>query len=327
VGVGLAGDSSSRHIAVPTLVGISRGVTIMETGKLGLVAAGRGGGALGRGGGAQRRLLAVHAPNTPDLPDNPRMARRLARLGACQYATTKRISLLCRRRTRGKWVGTVAASPSANCASCFANASPGPVPRCGDIAPAMADLDFTSRYPACHSRSVPWLREQLPQATMLVASQGRWLIDLDGTAGLGPHRLVRGVNLLGNEFYKGCNRARCAAGCPASDRVLGVACTRWCSTTCGGCAGFRATMRVSLSTMSGHRGWSWHGGCLGWALLYLTRGRAQAGGAFLRAPIIGPGGAAAVRVAMPAADSPARGNIRARLQHHAATAGFMFRQT
>jgi glutamate-1-semialdehyde 2,1-aminomutase len=70
------------------------------------------------------------------------------------------------------------------------------------IADAVSDIEFTSRYrvPFPFSEVV---RGQLSQGSMLAASSGRWLTDLDGNRSLDLTGSY-GVNLFGNEFYKQC---------------------------------------------------------------------------------------------------------------------------
>jgi glutamate-1-semialdehyde 2,1-aminomutase len=66
----------------------------------------------------------------------------------------------------------------------------------------VADLDFTSRYRVPFQFS-PYLRQRLSSGSVLAASEGRWLIDLDGNRSLDLTGSY-GVNLFGNDFYKGC---------------------------------------------------------------------------------------------------------------------------
>jgi glutamate-1-semialdehyde 2,1-aminomutase len=66
----------------------------------------------------------------------------------------------------------------------------------------LADIDFTSRYRVPFQFS-PMVRRQLAHGAVLAASEGRWLVDLDGNRSLDLTGSY-GVNLFGNDFYKGC---------------------------------------------------------------------------------------------------------------------------
>jgi len=167
-----------------------------ETGKYGLIAVAVV-AALWAGRRAQGRLLLSRAKH-PGLAGHPRMARRLARLvpplrydearffgvdGAPQDIVARRRAAFdeLRELFRVRYPKTSAALR--------------------ELSPAVADVDFTSRYRVPFPFS-GWLREQLPQGTMLAASAGPWLTDLDGNRSLDLTGSY-GVNLLGNEFYKG----------------------------------------------------------------------------------------------------------------------------
>jgi glutamate-1-semialdehyde 2,1-aminomutase len=71
-----------------------------------------------------------------------------------------------------------------------------------ELATAVSDVDFTSRY------RVPFhfsdlVRRNLAQGSVVTASEGRWLVDLDGNRSLDLTGSY-GVNLFGNDFYKQC---------------------------------------------------------------------------------------------------------------------------
>jgi glutamate-1-semialdehyde 2,1-aminomutase len=70
------------------------------------------------------------------------------------------------------------------------------------LAGAVADMEFTSRYrvPFQFSRHV---REHLSGGSMLASSSGRTVTDLDGNVFFDLTGSY-GVNLFGNDFYKGC---------------------------------------------------------------------------------------------------------------------------
>jgi glutamate-1-semialdehyde 2,1-aminomutase len=168
----------------------------MESGKWGLVAAGVA-AALWMGQRARRRLLLSRAKH-PGLAGHPRMARRLARLvpplvyDEQQFfnADGAPADVVERRRTAFSELRQL-----------FHGRYPKTSAALRELAPAVADLDFTSRYRVPFPFS-PWLRAQFPQGTMLAASHGPWLTDLDGNRSLDLTGSY-GVNLLGNEFYKG----------------------------------------------------------------------------------------------------------------------------
>jgi glutamate-1-semialdehyde 2,1-aminomutase len=71
-----------------------------------------------------------------------------------------------------------------------------------ELVPMLADIDFTSRYRVPFQFSA-MVHRQLAHGAVLAASQGRWLIDLDGNSSLDLTGSY-GVNLFGNDFYKGC---------------------------------------------------------------------------------------------------------------------------
>ncbi len=177
----------------------------MASGKWGLVAAAVA-AALWTARRAQARLLLSRAKH-PGLAGHPRMARRLARLvPALTYDEARFFgadgapeAVVARRRAAfdGLREQFRARYPKTSAALC-------------ELAPAVADLDFTSRYRVPFPFS-GWLREQLPLGTMLAASDGPWLVDLDGNRGLDLTGSY-GVNLLGNEFYKGCIERGARAG-------------------------------------------------------------------------------------------------------------------
>jgi glutamate-1-semialdehyde 2,1-aminomutase len=71
-----------------------------------------------------------------------------------------------------------------------------------EIAPMLADIDFTSRYRVPFQFSA-MVRRQLSHGSVMEASSGRWLVDLDGNRSLDLTGSY-GVNLFGNDFYKAC---------------------------------------------------------------------------------------------------------------------------
>jgi glutamate-1-semialdehyde 2,1-aminomutase len=168
-----------------------------EIGKSGLIVAAVA-AALWAAHRAQARLLLSRAKH-PGLAGHPRMARRLARLvpplsyGEAQFfdvdgAPTEVAALRrqgfgeLRNQSLQRYPKTTAALQ--------------------ELAPAIADVDFTSRYRVPFPFS-NWLRQQIPMGTLLASSEGPWLTDLDGNRSLDLTGSY-GVNLLGNDFYKGC---------------------------------------------------------------------------------------------------------------------------
>ncbi len=184
--------SCGSHTFVRNLLG--RHMT--DIGKFGLIAAAVA-AALWAGRRASGRLLLSRAKHK-GLAGHPRMARRLARLvPPLSYDETQFFSadaapeeIVARRRTAFAELRRV-----------FGERYPKTSAALRELAPAVADIDFTSRYRVPFPFS-PWLREQLSQGTMLAASDGRWLIDLDGNRSLDLTGSY-GVNLFGNDFYKG----------------------------------------------------------------------------------------------------------------------------
>ncbi|HTQ35695.1 MAG TPA: aminotransferase class III-fold pyridoxal phosphate-dependent enzyme [Steroidobacteraceae bacterium] len=168
-----------------------------ETGKFCLIAAAVA-AALWMAHKAQSRLLLSRAKH-PGLAGHPRMARRLARLVPPLHYDEAHFfgadgapdDVVARRR-----------AAFGELRELFRTRYPATAAALRELAPAVADVDFTSRYRVPFPFS-PWLREQLPQGTMLAASEGPWLTDLDGNRSLDLTGSY-GVNLLGNEFYKGC---------------------------------------------------------------------------------------------------------------------------
>jgi glutamate-1-semialdehyde 2,1-aminomutase len=170
---------------------------MIETGKFGLVAA-AGAAALWLGRRAQARLLLSRAKH-PGIAGHPRMARRLARLVPSMRYDEARFfcadgappDITSRRRVAFEQLRQQ-----------FRERYPKSSAVLRELSPAVADLDFTSRYRVPFPFSA-WLCEQIPQGTVLAASEGPWLIDLDGNRSLDLTGSY-GVNLLGNEFYKAC---------------------------------------------------------------------------------------------------------------------------
>jgi glutamate-1-semialdehyde 2,1-aminomutase len=168
-----------------------------DIGKYGLIAAAVA-AALWAGRRASGRLLLSRAKH-PGLGGHPRWARRLARLvpplryDEAQFfnADAAPADVVARRRVAFGELRRLYGERYAKTSAALR-----------ELAPAVADIDFTSRYRVPFPFS-PWLREQLSQGTMLAASDGPWLTDLDGNRSLDLTGSY-GVNLLGNEFYKGC---------------------------------------------------------------------------------------------------------------------------
>src|SRR5690348_3912278 len=168
----------------------------METGKSALVAAGVA-AVLWLGRRAQARLLLSRAKHT-GLAGHPRMARRIAKLvPPLRYDEEQ---FFC---ADGAPTDVVASRRAAltGLRELFVMRYPKTSAALRELTPVVADLDFTSRYRVPFPFSA-WLREQLPQGSMLAASDGPWLVDLDGNRSLDLTGSY-GVNLLGNEFYKG----------------------------------------------------------------------------------------------------------------------------
>lgn len=168
-----------------------------DIGKSALIVAGVA-AALWAGRRLGARLLLSRAKQ-PGLAGHPRLARRMARLvpplshdedsffsadGAPDEVVARRRDSFAELRDQFKcrYPNTTAAMR--------------------DLSPVVADLDFTSRYRVPFPFS-SWLRQQLPTGSMLVHSDGRELIDLDGNRSFDLTGSY-GVNLLGNDFYKGC---------------------------------------------------------------------------------------------------------------------------
>jgi len=167
---------------------------------------------------AQAAAVTRQTPRTCRTPPHGATAGR----GWCrQYATTKTqflsvpdaapAEVVARRRVA---FGETAPVVSANAIS------PGPVPRCVTWHQRWHDLDFTSRYRVPFPFSA-WLREQLPQATHAGRVPGSlahrpWMVTAAWTS---PARTA--VNLLGNEFYKGCTQSAVRSWLPSSDRCWG----------------------------------------------------------------------------------------------------------
>ena len=160
---------------------------------LGAVAA-----ALWLGRRVSARVLLSRAKQ-PGLAGHPRLARRLARLvPPLSYHEEQFFS------ADGAPADVMATRRAAfgELQALFRERYPKTSEALRELAPAVADLDFTSRYrvpfPFSH-----WLRQQLPLGTVLTSSDGPWLTDLDGNRSL-DLTASYGVNLLGNDFYKQC---------------------------------------------------------------------------------------------------------------------------
>jgi glutamate-1-semialdehyde 2,1-aminomutase len=167
-----------------------------EVGKVGLVAASVA-AALWLARRANARLLLSRAKQ-PGLAGHPRWARRLARLvPALSYDEERFFSaddapetIVVRRRAAFGELRALFRQRHVKTGTALRG-----------LAPQVADIDFTSRYRVPFPFS-SFLRSQMPLGTMLAAAEGRWLIDLDGNRSLDLTGSY-GVNLLGNEFYKG----------------------------------------------------------------------------------------------------------------------------
>jgi glutamate-1-semialdehyde 2,1-aminomutase len=144
------------------------------------------------------RLLLSRAKHR-SLAGHPRWARRIARLvPAVSYddatffdadAAPAEVVALRRRAL---------AQLSQSCLARY----PRSVAATAELSASVSDVDFTSRY------RVPFhfsdlVRRNLAQGSMVAASEGRWLIDLDGNRSLDLTGSY-GVNLFGNDFYKQC---------------------------------------------------------------------------------------------------------------------------
>ncbi len=166
-------------------------------GKSGLIVAAVA-AALWAGRRAHARLL-LSRSKQPGLAGHPRMARRVARLvpplpydEAQFYSADGAPEDVVSRRRQA--FGELQAL--------FHRRYPKTAAALRELVPAVADVDFTSRYRVPFPFS-NWLRQQISQGTMLAGSEGPWLIDLDGNRSLDLTGSY-GVNLLGNDFYKGC---------------------------------------------------------------------------------------------------------------------------
>lgn len=144
------------------------------------------------------RLLLSRAKHR-SLAGHPRWARRLARLMPAMHYDESRFfatdnappEVITLRRAAFDGLAALYRERFARSAAATR-----------DLAPLIADLDFTSRY------RVPFpfsdvVRRHLAGGAMLQAAEGRYLVDLDG------NRLLDltgsyGVNLFGNDFYKDC---------------------------------------------------------------------------------------------------------------------------
>ncbi len=147
---------------------------------------------------AAARLLLSRAKHR-SLAGHPRWALRLARLvpqlhydDSCFFdADAAPLEISARRR-----------AAFAQLRQSYADRFPLSVAATTELARAVADMDFTSRYRVPFQFS-PMVRRQLAHGAVLAASEGRWLVDLDGNRSLDLTGSY-GVNLFGNDFYKGC---------------------------------------------------------------------------------------------------------------------------
>jgi glutamate-1-semialdehyde 2,1-aminomutase len=165
--------------------------------RIALIAA-AGAGALLLGRRAAARLLLSRAKHR-SLAGHPRWARRIARLLPAlsyeddQFFCADQAPLQVEAQRRAAF---------ASLQRLFRERFPRTVAATAELASAVADVDFTSRYRVPFQFS-PLVRRSLAHGSMLAATEGRWMIDLDGNRSLDLTGSY-GVNLLGNDFYKGC---------------------------------------------------------------------------------------------------------------------------
>jgi glutamate-1-semialdehyde 2,1-aminomutase len=163
---------------------------------------------------AAARLLLSRAKHR-SLAGHPRWARRLARLlPGTVYDDSLFFSV------DGAPAGVVASRRSAFNALCANRATrfSRSIAATATLVPMVPDLDFTSRYRVPFQFS-PHVLERLGSSSVLSASEGRYLVDLDGNRSFDLTGSY-GVNLFGNDFYKGCI-ARGAQRVAALGSVLG----------------------------------------------------------------------------------------------------------
>ncbi|MEO8313971.1 MAG: aminotransferase class III-fold pyridoxal phosphate-dependent enzyme [Pseudomonadota bacterium] len=144
------------------------------------------------------RLLLSRAKHR-SLAGHPRWARRLARLVPC---ATYDDSLFF--NIDGAPAGIVATRRAAFDALQASHAAryPKSTEATAALAPMVPDLDFTSRYRVPFQFS-PYVMQRLGSASVLSASEGRSLVDLDGNRSFDLTGSY-GVNLFGHDFHKGC---------------------------------------------------------------------------------------------------------------------------
>jgi glutamate-1-semialdehyde 2,1-aminomutase len=149
-------------------------------------------------GKASDRLLLSRAKH-PSLAGHPRWSRRLARLLVAYEFDQPG---LCSADGAPPEVAMQRSAAVDRLTAHFAAHFPKTVAATRQLASGVADLDFTSRYrvPFPFSRVV---RQRLATGSMLVASCGRTVTDLDGNQFLDLTGSY-GVNLFGYDFYKGC---------------------------------------------------------------------------------------------------------------------------
>jgi glutamate-1-semialdehyde 2,1-aminomutase len=150
------------------------------------------------GRSAAARLLLSRAKH-PSLAGHPRWARRLARL--VPPASYDDSLFFC---IDGAPTEIIAARRAAFRMLQAAHAAryPRSLAAAAAMAPMVPDLDFTSRYRVPFQFS-PYVTEHLGSVSVLTASEGRCLVDLDGNRSFDLTGSY-GVNLFGNDFYKGC---------------------------------------------------------------------------------------------------------------------------
>jgi glutamate-1-semialdehyde 2,1-aminomutase len=149
-------------------------------------------------GKASDRLLLSRAKHR-SLAGHPHWARRLSRLLPAYEFDQQG---LCSADGAPPEVVAQRSDAIDRLAAHFADRFPKTIAATRQLASAVADLDFTSRYrvPFPFSRVV---RQRLATGAMLAASSGRTVTDLDGNDLLDLTGSY-GVNLFGYDFYKGC---------------------------------------------------------------------------------------------------------------------------
>jgi glutamate-1-semialdehyde 2,1-aminomutase len=154
--------------------------------------------AIWTGRSAAARLLLSRAKHR-SLAGHPRWARRLARLvpratyddAAFFSIDAAPAEVIATRRAAFQALATIHAVRYPRSAAAVAT-----------MAPMIPDLDFTCRYRVPFQFS-PYVMDHLGSASVLAASEGRCLVDVDGNHSFDLTGSY-GVNLFGHDFYKGC---------------------------------------------------------------------------------------------------------------------------